>query len=102
MKNRAKKFAKGVAYTPGMSDIPLVCKNCGARTFKVHSKPKTLDDFDGATCQKCGTKTTKKDIEVLASTIALDVLKKAGFKAKLYPCLAWLPHGPATAGGISL
>jgi|GEM_PF-5125609 len=65
-----------------MSDIPFVCKSCGAKTFKVRSKPKTLDDFDGATCEKCGTRMSKKDIEAQARNIALDALKKAGFKAK--------------------
>jgi hypothetical protein len=46
-----------------MSNIPFVCKNCGGETFKVPAKPKNLDDFEGAACQNCGTKLTKRDIE---------------------------------------
>jgi DNA-directed RNA polymerase subunit RPC12/RpoP len=59
-----------------MSNIPFVCKKCGAKTFKVSSEPESLDDFDGATCEKCGTQLTKKDIETQARNIALAALKK--------------------------
>jgi hypothetical protein len=66
----------------GMSNIPFVCKNCGGETFRVPSKPKSLDDFEGAACENCGTKLTKKDIEDQARNVAVDALKKAGFKIK--------------------
>ena len=65
-----------------MRNIPFVCKKCGSTTFKVASKPKSLDDIDGAVCEKCGTKMTKKEIESQARNIALDALKKAGLKVK--------------------
>jgi hypothetical protein len=63
-----------------MSNIPFVCRKCEAKAFNVPSESKTLDDFDGATCQKCGAKMTKNDIEAQARNIAFDALKKAGFK----------------------
>lgn len=65
-----------------MSNIPFVCKNCGAETFRVPSRPQSLDDFEGASCEKCGTELTKKDIEDQARKLAVDAMKKAGFKIK--------------------
>jgi predicted Zn-ribbon and HTH transcriptional regulator len=65
-----------------MSTIPFVCKNCGSTTFKVTSKPESLGDIDGATCEKCGTELTKEEIKSQARRIALEALKKAGLKIK--------------------
>lgn len=65
-------------------DIPFICKNCGSETFKTTSKPKTIEDFNGAICAKCGTAITEDDIKdqarKIADKIVRDAFGKTGFK----------------------
>ena len=67
-----------------MDNISFVCKNCGFETFKTTSEPKTLEDFYGAVCAKCGTAITEDDIKAQARKVAddlvRDAVRKAGFK----------------------
>ena len=59
--------------------ITFSCKKCGSQTFKGVSKPKTLDEFVGAFCTKCGTAVTENDIMEhylkLSTQIGRDIFK---------------------------
>ena len=67
-----------------MSNIPLVCSNCGSDKFTTTSKPKSLDDLEGASCANCGTPFNRRGVENQAKRVAEDLvrdaLRKAGFK----------------------
>jgi len=60
-----------------MDNISFVCKNCGFETFKTTSEPKTLEDFYGAVCAKCGTAITEDDIKAQAMKIAEKIARDA-------------------------
>jgi transcription initiation factor TFIIIB Brf1 subunit/transcription initiation factor TFIIB len=65
-------------------DYKFSCPQCGSEVFKTKTKPKRIEDFNGAVCNKCGTVITEDDIKAQALKIADDLVRdafrKAGFK----------------------
>jgi hypothetical protein len=61
----------------GMSSTPQVKCRCGSTSFKSERTVRSLNDFIGAKCEKCGTTISRKDIEDQARSVAEAALKKS-------------------------
>lgn len=61
-----------------MSDvIPFSCPRCQGEKFKVPSKVKSLEDFNGAVCMNCGNVMTGDDVKKQARDEAVKLAKKS-------------------------
>jgi predicted RNA-binding Zn-ribbon protein involved in translation (DUF1610 family) len=74
--------AKNEVYEMGR--VQFSCPKCGSQIFETTSQPKSLEEFYGAVCAKCGTVIGKNDIQGQARDVAdklvRDAIRKAGFK----------------------
>lgn len=66
-----------------MSSTPQVKCQCGSTSFKSEKTIRSLNDFIGAKCEKCGTAITGKNIEDQARSVAEAALKKSLKNLKL-------------------
>jgi len=66
-----------------MDKIPLTCKNCGFDAFKAIPEAKSLDEYCGSICPKCGTALSEDDIKSQILKIANEHLRDAFGKSRI-------------------
>ncbi|WP_412104187.1 ECs_2282 family putative zinc-binding protein [Pseudomonas sp. SED1] len=60
-----------------MSSAPQVKCRCGSTNFESSKPIRSLDDFVGAKCEKCGRAISRKEIDDQARSLAEAVIKKS-------------------------
>ncbi|EPZ8354774.1 ECs_2282 family putative zinc-binding protein [Enterobacter hormaechei] len=60
-----------------MSQVPIVCPQCGSKVINAATKVNSLDDLKGAVCRDCGREFTKDDVIAQATKTAADIIRQA-------------------------
>ncbi|WP_416211211.1 ECs_2282 family putative zinc-binding protein [Kosakonia sacchari] len=60
-----------------MSQVPIVCPQCGSKIINATTKVNSMDDLKGAVCSNCGREFTKKDVIAQAQKTAADIIRQA-------------------------
>lgn len=66
-----------------MSSAPQVKCRCGSTNFESPKPIRSLDDFVGAKCEKCGRAISRKEIDDQAKSVAEAAIKQSLKKFKL-------------------